>query len=48
MVGVLRKEVDLRRVYILLETALIYTYLDLAHRGHLEQIFHVFGYLKVS
>ena len=26
----------------------MYTYLALPCRGHLEQIFHVFGYLKVN
>ena len=48
MVGLLRWAVDLGRVDILLETALMYTYLALPHRGHLEQIFHVFGYFKAN
>ena len=48
MVGVLRWVVDLGRVDILLETALVSTCLDLPRRGHLEQIFHVFGYLKMN
>ena len=48
MVGVLRWEFDLGRIDIFLETALISTYLDLPCREHLEQAFHVFGYLKVN
>ena len=48
MVGLLRWEVDLGRVDILLETALMSTYLAFPHRGHLEHIFHVFGYLKAN
>ena len=48
MVGVLRWAVELGRVDILLETALMSTYLALTCREHLEQIFHVFGYLKVN
>ena len=48
IVGVLRWAVDMGRVDILLETALMSTYLDLPRRRHLKQIFHVFGYLKVN
>ena len=48
MFGVLRWEVGLGRVDILLETSLMSTYLALPRRGHLRQIFHVFGYLKVN
>ena len=48
MVRVIRWEFDLVRVYILLDTALMYTYLALPRRGHLEQIFRVFGYPKVN
>ena len=35
-------------VYILLETALMSTYLALPLRGHPEDIFHIFGYLKMN
>ena len=48
MVGVLRWAVALGRVDILLETALMSTYLDLTHRGHLKQVFQVFRYLKAN
>ena len=48
MVGLLRWEVDLGRVDILLETAIMSTYLALPHRGHLEHIFHLFWYLKAN
>ena len=45
---VLRWAVELGRVDILLETALMSTYLPLLCRGHLKQIFHNFGYLKMK
>ena len=48
MVGVLRWVVELGRVDILLETALMSTYLALPRRELLEHILHVFGYLKVN
>ena len=48
MFGELRWAVELGQVDILLETALMSNYLALPRRGHLEQIFHVFGYLKVK
>ena len=33
---------------ILLETSLFSTHLASPHIGHLEQVFHIFGYLKDS
>ena len=48
MVGVLRWEVGLGQVDILLEAALMYTYLALPRRGQLEQVFHMSGYLKAN
>ena len=38
--------VELGRVDILLETALMSTHLALPQRGHLEQLYHIFGHLK--
>ena len=48
MVGVLSWSVDLSQVDILLETALISTYLAFPCRGHLKHLFHVFGSLKAN
>ena len=48
MVGLLRWEVDKGQVDILLDTAVISNELALPHRGHLEHILHVSGYLKVN
>ena len=46
MVGVFRLAVNLGQVGILLETALMSTYLALPHRENIEQLSHVFGYFK--
>ena len=46
LIGMLRWAVELGRVDILLETALMSTHLALPRRGHLEQLYHIFGYLK--
>ena len=48
LVGVLRWAVDMGWVGILMETALMSTCLALPCRGHLKQVFHMFGYLKVN
>ena len=48
MVVVIRWSVDLGKVDILLDTALMSTYLTLPPRGNLEHIFHVFGHLMVN
>ena len=48
MFGVIRCAVVLGRVDILLKTALMSTYLSLDHRGHIEQLFQVFGYLNTN
>ena len=45
-VGMLRWAVELGRVDILLEVALISQYLANPRRSHLDQIYHIFGYLK--
>ena len=46
LIGVLWWAVELGRVDILLETSLMSTYLAMPRLGHLEQVFHIFGYLK--
>jgi hypothetical protein len=37
---------ELGRIGILLETALMSQYLALPHKGHLEQVLHIVGYIK--
>lgn len=46
LIGVLRWAVELGRVDILLETSLMSSHLAMPRLGHLEQVFHMFGYLK--
>ena len=46
LIGMLPWAVELRRVDVLLETALMSTHLALPQWGHLEQLYHIFGYLK--
>ena len=46
LIGVLRWAAELGRVDILLETAMLSTYMALPRKGHMEQVYHVFGYLK--
>jgi hypothetical protein len=46
LIGVLRWAVEIGRVDILLETSLLSTYLAMPRAGHLEQAYHIFGYLK--
>ena len=44
--GMLHWAVELERVDILLEMALMSTHLALSQWGHLEQLYHIFGYIK--
>jgi hypothetical protein len=46
LIGVLRWAVELGRLDILLETSLLSAYLASPREGHLEAVFHIFGYLK--
>ena len=46
LIGMLHWVDELGRVDILLETALMSTHLALPRRGHLEQLYHIFGYFK--
>ena len=46
LVGVLRWAVELGRVDINLEVSLMSSYLASPRIGHLQQVYHMFGYLK--
>jgi len=48
LIGVLRWAIELGRVDILLEVALLSSHLALPRSGHLQQVYHIFGYLKES
>ena len=48
LIGVSRWAVELGRVDILLETSMMSTHLALPWRGHLEQLYHMFAYLKAN
>ena len=45
-VGMLRWAVEIGRVDILLEVSLMSSHLALPRQGHLEQVIHIFGYLR--
>jgi hypothetical protein len=47
-IGVLRWAVEIGRLDILLEVALLSSHLALPRDGHLQQVYHIFGYLKKS
>ena len=46
MIGVLRWAIELGRLDILLEVSLMSAYLASPREGHLEQVLHIFAYLK--
>ena len=46
LIGVLRWAVEIGRIDIFLETSLMSVHLDITRIGHLEQVIHIFGYLK--
>ena len=46
LIEILRWVVELGRVDILMETSMMSTHLAMPRRGHLEQVHHIFGYLK--
>ena len=48
LIGVLRWRIELVRVDILLEVSLLSCHLSLPRSGHLQQLYHIFGYLKYS
>ena len=47
LIGVLRWAVELGRVDILLEASLMATYMAMPREGHLQQLYRMFGYLKL-
>ena len=46
LIGILRWAVEIGRVDILLEVSMMSAHLALPREGHLEQVLHIFGYLK--
>ena len=46
IIGQLRLAIEFGRVDILMETSLMSAHLALPREGHLEQVFHIVGYLK--
>jgi hypothetical protein len=46
LIGILRWMVELGRVDICLETSMMSSHLALPRKGHLDQVYHMFGYLK--
>ena len=46
LIGMLRWAVEIGRLDILLEVSMLSHHLALPREGHLEQVFHIFGYLK--
>ena len=46
LIGILRWACELGRIDILVDVTLLSSFLAAPRRGHLEQAFHVFGYLK--
>ena len=47
LIGVLRWAIEIGRVDILLEVSLLSQHLAMPREGHLEQVIHIFGYLKI-
>eukprot|EP01083_Nonionella_stella_P108565 315857_1 len=46
LIGILRWAVELGRVDITCELSMMASHLALPREGHLQQVFHIFGYLK--
>ena len=46
LIGILRWSVEIGRVDILLEVLLLSSHLALPIVGHLQAVYHIFGYLK--
>jgi hypothetical protein len=46
LIGILRWIVELGRVDIMVDISLLSSYCMQPQRGHLDQVFHIFGYLK--
>ena len=48
LIGVLRWAVEIGRLDILLEVSLLSSHLAMPRAGHLQEVYHIFGYLKQS
>ena len=48
MIGMIRWAVELGRVDILLEASLMSTYMAMPREGHLQQLYRIFGFLKLN
>jgi hypothetical protein len=46
LIGILRWAVELGRIDIMIHVSLMSSYTMQPRRGHLDQVFHIFGYLK--
>lgn len=48
LIGVLRWAVELGRIDIAMEVSMLSSHLAMPRMGHLQQVYHMFGYLKVK
>jgi len=48
LIGVLRWAVELGRIDMAIEVSMMSTHLALPREGHLQQVYHMFGYLKAK
>jgi hypothetical protein len=48
LIGVLRWAVELGRIDIAMEVSMLSTHLALPREGHLQQVYHIFGFLKAK
>ena len=48
MIGILRWEYELVRMYILTEVSVLYQHLCNPREGHLDAVFQIFKYLNVN
>lgn len=48
LIGTLQWAIEIGRVDILLKVSLLSSHLALPRKGHLQQVYHIFGYLKSS
>ena len=48
LIGVLRWAVELGRIDIIMEVSMLSTHLALPREGHLQQAYHIFGFLKAK
>lgn len=48
LIGVLRWAIEIGRIDILLEVSLLSSHLAMPRSGHLQEVYHIFGYLRQS